>query len=52
MFEVREPNIALNAMTFDFFGNRGGIFGEDMCDLAERRMIGKLFLNEDTIVKA
>jgi hypothetical protein len=52
MFEVRESNIALNAMTFDFFGNRGGIFGERKRNLAEGGMIGKLLLNEDAIFKA
>ena len=51
MFEVRETDIALDAMAFDFFGNRGGIFRKCMRDLAKRRMIGKLLLNEDAIFK-
>ena len=52
MFEVRETDIALDTMAFDFFGNRGGIFGECKRDLAKRGMIGKLLLNEDAIFKA
>ena len=51
MFEVRETDIALDTMAFDFFGNRGGIFRKCMRDLAKRRMIGKLLLNEDAIFK-